>query len=373
MGLTALNSKLFTLNCMSKDYYNILGVERNASKDEIKKAFRKLAHQYHPDKQGGDEQRFKEAGEAYSVLSDDKKRAEYDAYGQTFTGGGPSSGAGDFGGFDFSGFGGHGFGGQGVEFDLGDMFGEFFGGGRSRTPRGRDISIDIEISFKESVFGVERRVLIAKMSTCDECGGTGAQKGTEMMTCSACSGAGKVHETRQTMLGVFSTTRACTVCNGTGKVPREKCGGCAGHGVRRREEEIPVAVPAGIENGEMVRLTGAGEAIPNGVAGDLYVKIHVKHDTRFKKEGSDIVMTHSIKISDAVLGAKHEIETLDGPLTLKIPEGVSHGERLRVKGKGVPMGRSSRGDLYIKIDIKIPSKLSKTAKKAFETLRAEGV
>ncbi len=356
----------------NKDYYGILGIERSASKDDIKKAFRKLAHQYHPDKQGGDEQRFKEANEAYAVLSDDKKRAEYDTYGQTFSGGGggaPHGGQG-FGGFDFSGFGG-----QGVEFDIGDMFGEFFGGGRrSRTPRGRDISIDIEVSFKEMVFGVERRVLLTKLSACKECDGSGARKGTDLSTCSACNGAGKVHETRQTMFGTFSAARECTVCHASGKVPREKCGACAGQGVVRREEEIPIAVPAGIENGEMVRLTGAGEAVPGGVSGDLYVKIHVKRDARFTKEGNDIVMHHSIKLTDAILGAKHELETLDGPLSIKIPEGVTHGERLRVKGKGVPLGRgSTRGDLYVTLDIKIPTKLSKNARKAVELLREEGV
>ncbi len=361
---------------MSKDYYRILGVERGASKEEIKKAFHKLAHQYHPDKQGGDEQRFKEANEAYAVLSDDKKRAEYDTYGQTFGGGagGHAHGGQGFGGFDFSGFG-QGFGGQGVEFDLGDMFGDLFGGGRrGRTPRGRDISIDIELSFKESVFGVERRVLLTKLSSCEECGGSGARKGTNLVSCGACNGAGKVHETRQTMFGTFSATRECTVCRGSGKVPEEKCGACAGHGVARREEEIPVAVPAGIDDGEMVRLTGAGEAIPGGVSGDLYVKIHVKRDPRFIKEGNDIVMRHSIKLTDAILGAKHELETLDGPLSIKIPEGVTHGERLRVKGKGVPSGRgNTRGDLYITLDIKIPTKLSKNARKAVDILREEGV
>ena len=361
---------------MSKDYYSILGVERGASKEEIKKAFHKLAHRYHPDKQGGDEQRFKEANEAYAVLSDDKKRAEYDTYGQTFGGaGGHAHGGQGFGGFDFSGFGGQGFGGQGVEFDLGDMFGEFFGGGRrSRTPRGRDISIDIELSFKESVFGVERRVLITKLSACKECGGSGARKGTSLATCGACNGAGKVHETRQTMLGTFSTTRECTVCHGSGKVPQEKCGDCAGHGVSRREEEIPIAVPAGIDDGEMVRLSGAGEAVPGGVPGDLYVKIHVKRDSRYTKEGNDIVMHHSIKLTDAILGARHELDTLDGPMSVKIPEGVTHGERLRVKGKGVPSGRGgTRGDLYITLDIKIPAKLSKNARKAVDILREEGV
>lgn len=355
----------------NKDYYNILGVEKGATKDDVKKAFRKLAHQYHPDKQGGDEDKFKEIGEAYSVLGDDKKRAEYDSYGRTFSGGGPAGAGGfDFGGFDFSGFNqGQG----GVEFDLGDMFGSFFGGGRPRQRRGRDISIDIELSFKEAIFGVERRVLLAKVSACDTCQGSGAKKGTEMVTCATCNGAGKVHETKQTMLGVFSTAHACTACNGTGKVPKEKCPTCSGHGVMRKEEEIPIAVPAGIENGEMVRLTGAGEAIQNGTPGDLYIKIHVKEDKRYRREGSDLVRALEIKLTDALLGATHKVDTLDGEVSVKIPQGVTFGERLRVKGKGIPSRSGSRGDLYFEININILGKLSKSAQKAVEVLRGEGV
>lgn len=352
-----------------KDYYSILGVEKNASKSDIKKAFRNLAHKYHPDKQGGDEARFKEIGEAYSVLSDDKKRAEYDAYGRTFGGG---AGGGPHAGFDFSQFA-QGFGGQQFEFDLGDIFGDIFGGRGHREKRGRDISIDIELSFKESVFGTERRVLLTKVSTCDECDGNGAKKGTKPVACSTCNGSGKVHEARQTMFGAFSTTRVCEVCHGRGTVPKEKCGNCGGVGVLRKEEEIAIAVPAGINNGEMIRMTGGGEAIPGGGSGDLYVKVHVKQDQRFRKEGYDLIMPLSIKLTDALLGASKKIETLDGELTLKIPQGVSFGERLRIKGKGVPKGGSARGDLYVKIDIQIPNKLSKKAQEAVETLQNEGI
>ena len=361
---------------MSKDYYSILGVEKGASKDDIKKAFRKLAHKYHPDKVGGDEQKFKEIGEAYSVLSDDKRRAEYDTYGRTFGGGGGGAQGGPYGGpggFDFSNFA-QGFGGgQGVEFDVGDIFGDFFGGGARRTRRGRDISIDIELSFKESVFGVERTVLLTKVGTCEACEGSGAKKGTKLATCGTCNGAGKVHETKQTIFGAFSTTRTCNVCNGTGKVPEEKCTTCHGQGVLRKEEEVKIAVPAGIDDGEMVRLTGGGEAIPGGTPGDLYVKIHVKKDAKFRKEGHDLVMPLSIKLTDALLGATYKIETLDGELSLKVPAGVTHGERLRVKGKGIPQRYGSRGDLYITIDIQVPSKLSRKAKEAAEVLRNEGV
>jgi molecular chaperone DnaJ len=352
-----------------KDYYSILGVEKNASKAEIKKAFHTLAHKYHPDKKDGDEKRFKEIGEAYSILSDDKKRAEYDSYGHTFAGGG----GGQPYGFDFSNFA-QGFGGQQVEFDLGDIFGDIFGGGRgAQQKRGRDISIDIELTFKEAVFGVKRQVLFTKVGNCVECGGTGGVKNSGTMTCSVCNGAGKVHETKQTMFGTFSTAKMCTQCHGKGVVPKEKCKTCAGVGVLRREEDITVAVPAGINNGEMIRMTGGGEAIPGGISGDLYIKVHVKEDARFKKEGFNIIMPLSIKLTEALLGASKTIETLDGALTLKIPQGVTFGERLRIKNKGVPRGGGARGDLYVKIDIQIPNKFSKNAKQALETLKEEGM
>lgn len=361
---------------MNNDYYQTLGVERNASEDDIKKAFRKLAHKYHPDKQGGDEAKFKEVNEAYGVLGNSKKRAEYDAYGRTFNGGGAPGGqpgGQGFGGFDFSDFaqqGGFG----GVEFDLGDVFGDLFGGGRrQRTPRGRDISIDIELSFKESIFGVERRVLLAKVSTCTTCDGTGAKDKDDLITCAACNGAGKIHDTKQTVFGTFSTERVCDKCHGRGRVPKEACPDCHGQGVRKREEELTIGIPAGIENGEMIRMTGAGEAVPHGVPGDLYVKVHVKHDARFHREGPHLVMPLSVKLTDAILGAKYTVETLDGELTVKIPAGVSFGERLRVKGKGVPQRGNGRGDLYFKVDINMPAKLSKAAKQAIETLRGEGI
>lgn len=358
------------------DYYQTLGVDKGASKDDIKKAFRKLAHQYHPDKQGGDEARFKEINEAYTVLSDEKKRAEYDAYGRTFSGAGGGGGpAGGFGGFDFSGFAGQGFGqgAGGVEFDLGDMFGDLFGGGRSRTRRGRDISVDIELSFKESVFGVERVLLLNKVAACTECDGTGAKDPSDVVTCGTCNGAGKIHDTKQTVFGTFATTRVCSTCHGRGTMPREKCTTCHGEGVLRREQEHKIAVPAGVEDGEMIRMTGGGEAVQGGAPGDLYVKLHVKKDPGMRKEGPNIVMQLPVKLSDALLGAKYHVETLEGELAVKIPAGVNSGERLRVKGKGVPLGRGSRGDLFLLVDIKLPTKLSKAAQKAVETLREEGV
>lgn len=365
---------------MAKDYYNVLGIDKKATKDDIKRAFRKLAHKYHPDKGGTDESKFKEITEAYSILSDDKKRREYDAYGQSFPGGGSSRGGGQadsqgFGGFDFSGFQ-QGFGQGGAEFDLGDIFGDMFGGGRqaqTRAPRGRDISMDLEIPFKDAVFGTARTVLIAKVSTCALCRGTGAKPGTELETCKTCNGSGRVHETRNSILGQFTSVRACTVCDGNGKIPKEKCTGCKGYGVYRKEEEININIPAGIDNGEMIRMPQQGEAIKTGSAGDLYVKIHVKPHTIFRREGLNLIMNLSVKLTDAILGTIVPIEILEGKiLEVKIPPMKRAEELLRVAGKGIP-GDSGRGDLIIRLEVALPHKLSGKAKKAIEELKTEGL
>ncbi len=354
---------------MAKDYYEILGINKEATTDDIKKAFRKLAHKYHPDKEGGDPAKFKEASEAYAVLSDDKKRAEYNTYGRTFDGAG---GAGQgFGGFDFSGFQGQGF----EDFDLGDIFGQFFGGARggARQKRGADISVDIEISFQESVFGVDRSIILNKTSNCDNCEGTGGEPGTEMKTCTTCNGKGKIHETKNSFLGTFTTARICTTCNGMGKIPTNKCKKCHGIGVIKKQEEIAVKIPAGIENGEMIRFTGGGEAIVGGITGDLYIKIHVKKHSLYRKEGSNLVTDLNLKLSMALLGGQYTLETLDGEIKLQIPVGVSHAEILRVKGKGVPVDRTKRGDLLVKIHIQLPQKLSRNAVKLIEELKKEGM
>ncbi len=286
---------------MSKDYYSVLGINKTASKDEVKKAFRKLAHKYHPDKKDGDEKKFKEVNEAYSVLSDEKKRQEYDTYGRTFQGG---AGQGfNAGGFDFSGFqqGGN------VEFDLNDIFEGFFGGGFGRrVRRGRDISIDTELTFEESVFGVERKILLNKQTS-------------------------------------------------------------------DKPEEIRVKIPAGISDGQMIRLTGKGENIPDGVSGDLYVKVHVKPHPVFRKEGYNLVMTLKIKLSDALLGAVYPIQTLDGKIDVKIPTTVKFGDVLRVRDKGVPAGADRRGDILIQVHIELPKKLSRKQKKLVDELKQEGL
>src|SRR3989338_9080576 len=329
---------------MKKDYYETLGILRNASKDDIKKAFRKLAHKYHPDKQGGNEGRFKEISEAYNILSDEKKRAEYDSYGRVFTDGSGPTGGG-FGGFDFTdfakGFQGEG-GQQGWDFDLGDIFGDVFGGAREKVKRGRDISIDVELGFQESVFGTERRVVLNKPAVCGDCAGSGAHPGTVKNKCSVCNGKGKIHETRRSFFGTFSTARPCNNCRGTGEVPKDKCRACGGLGILKKEQEIDI-------------------------------KIHVIPHKHFRKEGSNLVTDLNVKLSTALLGGEYVLDSLDGRLTVKIPQGVSFGEILRIKGRGVIGQRGKRGDLLIKVKIELPSSLTKDAERLVEKLKEEDI
>ena len=365
---------------MAKDYYETLGVNKGASKDEIKKAFYKLAQKYHPDKKGGNESKFKEVNEAYQVLSDDSKRSKYDQFGSGFENMGNGEyggGQGGFGGFDASGFGG--FQGAGADFDFGnlnDIFSDFFGGGmgggRPQARRGRDISTEIQISFSESIFGVTRKILITKTSECLTCHGSGAKAGSKMETCKNCNGQGKIHEQKRTIFGNIASTKLCEVCLGTGQVPHEVCEKCKGKGVLRREE-VSVAIPAGIRDGEMIRMTGLGEAVSKGTSGDLYIKINVAPHPIFKREGNDLSMNLNLKLSEALLGIKYPIQTLDGEIEVTIPEGVSINEILRVRGKGVPMSKSKRGDLLIKLNIKLPEKLSKKSREIIEELKKEGI
>lgn len=356
---------------MKKDYYEILGVDKKAPKEEIKKAFRTLAHKYHPDKKTGDDAKFKEINEAYSVLSDDQKRSQYDQFGQAgpfSAGGGPTSG---WEGFDFSQFT---QGGSGFEFDFGDIFGDVFGGGsRKQNKRGRDISIDIELSFEDSVFGVERVVLLNKVSKCDTCDGTGGEKGSEQITCTKCNGKGSIREVKRTFFGQFESNAICDTCHGTGKIPKTKCTTCRGQGILKKETEIKVKIPAGIDNGEMIRLSGGGEAVSGGQTGDLYIKIYVKKHPLFRKEGSNLVMDLNVKLTSALLGGEVMVKTLDGDINVKIPEGLKHGELLRIKGKGVPIERGHRGDILLKTSIIMPNRLSREAKKTIEALKKEGI
>lgn len=359
---------------MSKDYYKTLGVDKSATADEIKKAFRKTAHKYHPDKKDGDEAKFKEANEAYQVLSDEKKRAQYDQFGSG--GGNPFGGSGGpqggFGGFDFSGFqqggaGGFDFG----DIDLGDIFGGGFGGSRRRSTRrrGADMQMRIEIDFVDSIFGVKKKVTVDGTKSCDDCGGTGAEENSGMETCGQCDGKGKI---QTQMMGIFATVTECPTCEGLGEVPKNKCSSCKGAGIKREKNEIEFSVPAGIKHGDTLRISGRGGAIKNGPSGDLFVQVLVKPHKSFRRNGLDLIMDYEVPISDAVLGGKHTIVMLDDTkIDVKIPSGTMHGTTLRVNGKGIITDRS-KGNLLINIKIRIPKKLSKKAKEAIEVLQSEG-
>jgi len=363
---------------MSKNYYETLGVEKNASKEEIKKAFHKQALKYHPDKNNGDDKRFKAVNEAYQVLSDEQKRARYDQFGSADgpMGGGNYGGQqGGFGGFDFSG----GFqNGQGFDMgDIGDIFGDFFGGGMGRSQskkhRGRDIQTEINLTFSESIFGTNKKVSITKQATCDICKGTGAKVGTKMNTCKTCNGQGQIREVRRSILGSFSTTKTCEDCLGSGKIPSEKCSNCRGAGVYRKQKEINLNIPAGINDTEMLKMTGEGEDVKGGLSGDLYIKVNVKPHPQYKRDGLNLTMDLPIKLTDAILGTTYKLKTLEEhEIEVKIPEGINHHELLRVRGKGVPSSRG-RGDIILRIVIKMPSKLSRKEKEIIEELKKEGL
>ncbi len=356
-----------------RDYYEILGLRKGSSKDEIKKAFRKLAATYHPDKKTGDEVKFKEISEAYAVLSDNKKKAEYDTYGQAFQGAGGQG----FGGFSWQDMA-SGFNGNQVEFDMGDIFqsfGDMFSGGRTGSQRGRDISIDIELPFKDAIFGVTREVLLTKNNVCTSCRGSGAKAGTELSNCTTCSGSGKIREARQSILGNVMTVRSCPGCEGAGKLAKEKCPDCRGDGVLKNTEEIKINIPAGIQNDEVIRLTGRGEAAKGGTPGDLYIKIHTEKHERIIRDGLNLYDTLDVKLSDALLGKTYGVETLDGVVDIKVPAGITHGELLRIKSKGVPRdGRpDDRGDYLVRVMISMPRKLSRKAKQLVTELQQEGI
>jgi molecular chaperone DnaJ len=365
---------------MSKNYYETLGVPKNASKDEIKKAFHKLAHKHHPDKNNGDDKKFKEVNEAYQVLSDDGKRSRYDQFGSADgpMGGGNYGGQGGYGGgfegFDFSGF----QNGQGFDMgDIGDIFGDFFGGGMGRggkkSRRGRDIQTEIDLSFEESIFGVKRKVFINKQSTCEICKGSGGKVGTKMNSCKTCNGQGQIHEVRRSILGSFQTTKTCDECLGSGKIPSEKCSNCRGAGVYKKQQEIELNIPAGINNGEMLKMTNAGEDIQGGSSGDLFIKVRVKTHPIFKRDGLNLTMDLPIKLTEALLGINYDLKTLEGnTIEVKIPEGINHNELLRVRGKGVPSSHG-RGDIILRVQVKMPSKLSRKQKELIENLKKEGI
>jgi molecular chaperone DnaJ len=355
---------------MAKDYYDILGVSKSASADEIKKAYRKLAHKYHPDKGEGNDAQFKEVNEAYQVLSDDQKRGQYDQYGQTFEdaqrngggfgGFGGQNGPFGAGGFDFSGFGGQG----GVEFDLGDIFGDIFGSQRSRQARrerGIDLEMPLTITFEEAVFGVEKSITLEKKDACRTCEGSGAKPGTKVVTCSVCHGQGQIRTQRRTILGNIATSSVCEKCEGSGKVPEVPCETCEGKGIKRQEKTIEVKIPAGIDDGQRINIRGEGELGYRGSkSGDLYLAIRVKPHAEFKRQGVNLQKDLPVSFTQAALGATIQLSTLDGDIELKIPSGTQSGKIFRVAGRGVPVIDSNkRGDLFITARVVVPHKLSK--------------
>jgi molecular chaperone DnaJ len=351
------------------NYYDILGVPKTATKDEIKKAYRKLAHQYHPDTKHGDEKKFKEINEAYQILGDDKKKSQYDQFGSGFSSGGGSG----FGGFDFSGFGGRGF--QSQEFDLGDIFSEFFGrGARTSTKtrqKGRNIQVDAVITLEEAFRGIRREFSIRKYIVCDKCGGNKNEPGTKLNTCGACGGSGEIKNTQRTPFGSFTQVMTCDTCRGEGKIPEKKCSKCGGAGRVQEIENISVEIPAGINSGEIINLEGKGEAGMGGY-GNLYVRVHIKEHPYFIRDGDNIYSEAEISMPQAALGDSIIVKTLDIDASLDIPGGIESGEMLRLRGKGMPhMYGASHGDLYVKIIIKTPKRLSKRAKELLLELKRE--
>lgn len=354
---------------MAKDYYKILGIERNASDEEIKKAFRVLAHKHHPDKEGGDEAKFKEINEAYQVLGNPQKKAQYDQFGQTFDQGG---GPGGFGGGGFGGF-------QGANFDMGDlgeMFGDMFGfgGGRGRRQaRGGDIEVNLTVTFAEAAFGVEKTIELYKPVACADCSGTGIPPGAKMHPCKACNGQGRVRQVQRTILGSFEAVTTCATCRGTGNVPEKECKTCSGAGVKREKAAIKVKIPAGIDHGETIRVQGQGEAAGHGVPpGDLYLHIRIQTDPRFERDGFDVYSNLDIGFAEAALGTERKVETLDGEITVKVPSGVQSGEEIRLKGRGVTHLRdAARGDHYVRVTVRTPKHLSRKAKQLLEELKDE--
>jgi molecular chaperone DnaJ len=348
-----------------KDYYNILGVDKSASQDDIKRTFRKLAHEHHPDK-GGKEEKFKEINEAYQVLGDEQKRKQYDQFGSAAfdgSGGGNPFGGGGFpGGFNFD------FGNGGGFEDLGDILGGMFGGGggRQRAQQGEHIEVRITLSFREAIFGVEKEIPLTRHSTCARCAGTMAEPGTKMKTCKTCEGKGFRVTVQRTLLGAMQMKTACDECRGTGEQPEKACTECRGTGVTHGRTTVRVDIPAGVDDGVTVRVRGEGESIgAAGEKGDLYLRIRVEPDARFKRDGSTIYVTKNIGFTQAALGDTVDIETVDGKVEVKIPQGTQSGDELRLRGKGVPTSRG-RGDQIVVVNVITPTKLDKKTRELLE-------
>lgn len=356
---------------MSKrDYYEVLGVSKTATQDELKKAYRKLARKYHPDLNKDNPEaaeKFKECNEAYSVLSDEQKRAQYDQFGhEAFENGGMGGGpgAGGFGGFG-------GFGGSGME----DIFDMFFGGqgrgGRSNNAgpqRGADLRYDMEITFEEAAFGVEKEISLKRAERCEHCHGEGAEPGSKVETCPECHGSGYVRFTQNTMFGQMVNERPCSRCHGEGKIISNPCKECGGSGTVKKTKKLKVKIPAGVDNGSRLRVGGEGEAgLKGGPSGDLYVYLYVKPHKFFERDGTTVLCEVPINIVQATLGAEIKVPTLDGQVTMKVPEGTQPGKVMRLKGKGIPSLRGGgRGDQLVRMKVVVPTKLTDKQKDALQ-------
>lgn len=370
--------KCDTIFVMSKrDYYEVLGVEKGASADEIKKAFRRLAVQHHPDKEGGDETKFKEINEAYEVLKDASKRQRYDQFGHAGVGG--ASGGGN----PYEGF--NGFGGQGQNFHfdfgeggLGDLFSSFFGGGgqqqQNRGPRrGRDVEATVELTFEEAVFGTEKDIQLNLDDTCEHCKGTTVEPGYELKTCDDCKGSGQQVRVVNTIFGGIQQAVTCPTCKGRGKVPEKVCSVCRGAGTERKKQKIKIKIPAGVDDGATIRLREHGEAIAQGTKGDLYVNLRVKSHKKFTREGDLILSEERIHMVDAALGTDIKVETVDGPVTMKVPAGTQSGTDFKLSGHGVPhLKGDNRGAHIVTILVETPSKLTKEQKDLLESFKKAG-
>ena len=355
-----------------RDFYEVLGVEKTASADEIKKAYRKAAMKYHPDRNPGDkeaEAKFKEAGEAYEVLSDDDKRSRYDQFGHQGVDPNFNPGFGGFGG----GFGGGGFGGFG---DFGDIFSDFFGGGASRSSaqnaprRGENVASRLELTFEEAAFGVEKEVSATRIENCAKCSGSGSADGA-VDTCTRCGGSGQIRTTQNFMGMAMQSTSPCPVCSGRGKVIKAPCTTCKGKGKVRRTQKVKVKIPAGVDEGQMVRVHGEGNVGSNGgPAGDLLVEILIKRHKIFERNGADVLCELPISFTQAALGAQIEIPTLDGKVSYEIPEGTQTGTTFRLREKGIPYvnNRPRRGDQLVTVVVETPTRLTREQKELLRQL-----
>ena len=347
-----------------RDYYEVLGVKKDATADEIKKAYRKLTKENHPDLHPGDkacEERFKEANEAYEILSDEEKRKKYDQYGHAAFDPNAGFGAGGFDGFD--GFGG--FGGFGDIFS--DIFGGFGGSTRSNPNaprRGESVRATVNISFEEAAFGCKKEVTVAKVETCTDCKGTGCAPGTTPEICPDCKGTGSVTVSQRTPFGMMQSSTQCSKCRGTGRIIHQPCKTCRGMGAVRRQHKVEVNIPAGIDDGQTISKPGGGNAgVNGGPAGDLLVSVIVRPHARFERDGTSVLLDQEISYAQAVLGAEVEVPTLDGKVKLTIPEGTQPGAVFRLRGKGIPYLRGSgRGDQFVSVSIKVPKNLTGSQK-----------